>query len=83
MIKASPETRINAAAKKKVARKTNLSIPLREKEEFQELPQTRPKPVPFTCTRIPSDKRIETVTWAIKIAFCISYIIPQAQRTSQ
>ncbi len=80
---ADTEKKINKNAKTKVALKTSLSIPRLEKLPDQ-LPHTRPKPVPLTCTRMAISRSIPTVICAPSIKFCILRgIIPQIQRTSQ
>ncbi len=76
------ESTIKRKANTKVDLKTNPSSP-RLENEVKEFPQTLPKPTPFTCKRIRSERETATTICSISSVFRMKSIIYQFHLTSQ
>jgi len=76
------DTAKNIKAITKVNLNTMLSSPRLENEALFP-PQTRPKPVPLTCSKTKPDNKIPDMIWIINSNVCIALIIHETYLLSQ
>ena len=63
----------NNPVRKKVSRKITFSNPLLVNED--ELPQTRPNPVPFTCSKTTAERRMDIIICKTKNTVMLTIIL--------